>query len=267
MTTHTNKGRAVITGASSGVGAVYANRLANRGYDLILVARNREKLGQVSAAITEGTGRKVDIIQADLTVPSELRALEEKLASDESISMLVNNAGSGATKSLVDSAADELEAVITLNVTVLTRLTRAIAPAFVKRGNGAIINISSITALAPELLNGSYGGSKAYVLAFTQSLHKELSAKGVTVQAVLPGAIRTAFWDNAGLPVKHLPSEIVMDVEPLVDAALAGLDQGELVTIPSLPEPADWRRFEEARAALGPNLSHVKPAARYRVAT
>jgi uncharacterized protein len=151
-------------------------------------------------------------------------------------------------------------------VTALTRLTYAVAPQFVARGKGTIVNIASIVAVAPERLNGVYGATKAFVLAFSQSLHHELAAKGVRVQAVLPGAIRTELWDKAGRPVENLPQAIVMGTEDLVDAALAGLDQGEFATVPSLPDAADWDAFESARAALGPNLSRSKPAARYGVA-
>ena len=265
QTTHAAQGTALITGASTGIGAIYAKRLARRGYDLILVARNQEKLDQLASQLSADTGRKVDAVKADLSVTADLRAIERRLADDASITMLVNNAGLGATKSLIDSTPEELDDLITLNVQALTRLTRAVAPAMVARGNGTIVNISSMVAVSPETLNGTYGGTKAYVLALTQSLHHELGAKGVRVQAVLPGAIRTPFWDRAGLPVQHLPQEIVMDAADLVDAALAGLDQGELATVPSLPDLADWDRFEAARQALKPNLSHVKPAARYKV--
>jgi len=120
-------------------------------------------------------------------------------------------------------------------------------------------------ALAPELLNGVYGASKAFVLAFSQSLQHELADKGVRIQAVLPGAIATDFWALAGLPVENLPAQIVMSPENLVDAALAGLDQEEFVTIPSLPDAAQWKAFEAARRALGPNLSHAAPAERYQI--
>jgi short-subunit dehydrogenase len=177
--------------------------------------------------------------------------------------MLVNNAGVGATASLIDSNVDELEKMIDLNVTALTRLTAAVVPGLVERGNGIVINISSIVALSPETLNGTYSGTKAYVLNLTQSLHHEVGGKGVQLQAVLPGATSTAFWDRAGLAVEHLPQQIVMTAEDMVDAALAGLDQGELVTIPSLPDAADWERFNSARQQLQPNLSHKLPAARY----
>lgn len=265
QTQQTSLGTALITGASTGIGAIYAERLARRGYDLVLVARSQDKLERLAATLSASTGRKVETIAADLSNKDELGKIEQRLAGDAAISMLVNNAGLGATKPLIDSTPEELDQLITLNVHALTRLTRAIAPGLAARGHGTIINISSIVAVTPELLNGTYGGTKAYVLALTQSLHHELADKGVRVQAVLPGAIRTPFWDIAGVPVQHLPSEIVMDAEDLVDAALAGLDQGELATIPSLPDLADWQRFEEARQVLKPNLSHVKPAARYRV--
>jgi short-subunit dehydrogenase len=151
------------------------------------------------------------------------------------------------------------------NLNALTRLTHAVAPRFGNAGSGTIINIASIVAIAPEVLNGVYGGSKAFVLALTQSLHHELGAKGVRVQAVLPGAIETPFWDKAGVPVQHLPNQIVMKAEDLVDAALSGLDQWEVVTIPSLPDAGEWDRFNAARLAMGPNLSRNEPAARYRV--
>jgi uncharacterized protein len=263
MNTTAHPGIALITGASTGIGARYAQRLAERGYDLILVARNRERLQAVATGVAAATGRKVEILAADLSQESGLALVQQRLANDAGITMLVNNAGLGATAPLVDSKQEDLDRMIFLNVHALTRLTHAVAPAFAARGRGTIVNISSIVAVAPEVLNGTYGGSKAYVLAFTQSLQHELGAKGVRVQAVLPGAVSTEFWDHAGVPVAHLPGEIVMNVNDLVDAALAGLDLGEVVTIPSLPDRADWDKFEAARLAMGPNLSRSKPAARY----
>jgi short-subunit dehydrogenase len=156
--------------------------------------------------------------------------------------------------------------MIALNVTALTRLTSAVVPGLIERGNGLIINIASIVALASEVLNGTYSGSKAYVLTFTQSLQRELADKGIRVQAVLPGATSTEFWDRAGVAVAHLPQQIVMQAEEMVDAALAGLDQNELVTIPSLPDAADFTTYDNARRALGPNLSRNHAADRYKTA-
>jgi len=260
-----NKGTALITGASSGIGAVYADRLARRGFDLILVARNKARLENLAARLVRETGRRVEILPADLTDAADLRRVEARLRSDSAVTLLVNNAGLGATATMLDSKLDQIETMLQLNVLALTRLTHAVVPGFVARGGGTLINISSIAAVAPELLNGAYSGSKAYVLNLSQSLHHELADKGVQVQAVLPGATSTEFWGIAGVPVEHLPQQIVMTAEDMVDSALAGLDAKELVTIPSLRDVADWERADAARRALGPNLSHKTPAERYGV--
>ena len=258
------KGTALITGASTGIGAVYADRLAKRGYDLILVARNKERLSEVAARL-KSTGRKIETIAADLTKKEDVQRVAERLSTDRTITALVNNAGLGSAGKLLDSNIDDLESMIYLNVTALTRLALAALPGFVARKNGLLINIASVVALAPELLNGTYSGSKAYVVNFTQALKNEVSGTGVIVQAVLPGATATPFWEKAGRPVEDLPSEIVMSAEDMVDASLAGLDQQELITIPALPDVADWEKYEAARKALGPNLSRQKPAARYGI--
>lgn len=265
MSTIASQGTALITGASSGIGAVYAQRLARRGYDLILVARNGGRLAALADRLRKETGRHILFVAADLGTSEGVRRVEDILRSDDTITMLVNNAGVGATAALVDSDIEKMDAMITLNVIALTHLTKAVVPGMVARGGGTIVNIASIVAVSPETLNGVYGGSKAYVLALTQSLHHELGDKGVRVQAVLPGATSTEFWDIAGTPVSYLPEDIVMTSEDMVDAALAGLDQGELITIPSLPDIADWNAFEKARQALVPNLSRKVPALRYGV--
>lgn len=267
MNTSLHKGTALITGASSGIGAVYADRLARSGYDLILVARRADKLRLLAGELTNRTGRSVETLAADLTNPSDLARVEAVLRNDASITLLVNNAGVGATAPLLLSDVAEMERMVALNVGVPMRLAYAAAPAFVARGTGTIVNIASIVAIAPEVLNGVYGGSKAFVLAFSQSLQHELADKGVRVQAVLPGATATDFWDHAGTPVEHLPREIVMSAEDMVDAALAGLAQGEVVTIPSLPDVSDWATFENARQGLVPKLSLATPAARYAVSS
>jgi short-subunit dehydrogenase len=267
MSNQSSKGTALITGSSSGIGAIYADRFARRGYDLVLVARDKSRLEELAARLKKETGRKIDILPADLNAKADLLKVEDRLKTDATITALINNAGVGATKPLVDSDVDQLDAMIQLNVTALTRLTRAAAPGFVARGKGIIINISSIVALSPELLNGTYSGTKAYVVNFTQSLNHEIGSKGVQVQAVLPGATRTEFWSRAGVPVEHLPQEIVMSAEEMVDAALAGFDQRELITIPSLPDAGVWETFDTARKNLGPYLSRTEAASRYKLAT
>lgn len=260
-----SKGTAVVTGASSGIGAIYADRLARRGYDLILVARNEARLAEVAQRVRAATGRNVRTVAADLTEQTDLNRIEALLRDETSVTLLVNNAGVGALKPLVESDVDAMEVMIALNVTALMRLVYAAAPAFVARGGGTIINVASAVAIAPEILNGVYGGTKAFVLALSQSLHNELGDKNLRVQAVLPGATATNFWDAAGGSVESLPSAVVMRTEDMVDAALAGFDQGELVTIPSLENAADWRAFEAARQTLVPNLSLNVAAPRYRV--
>ncbi|MVT49601.1 SDR family NAD(P)-dependent oxidoreductase [Bradyrhizobium yuanmingense] len=265
--TQTRKGTALITGASTGIGAVYADRLAKRGHDLILVARNRQRLASLARRLGNETGRKVETVEADLTSPADLRRVEQLIRTNGDISVLVNNAGVGASAPLIDSDIDKMENMIRLNVGALTRLTYATVPGFIARGHGTIINIASIVAIAPELLNGVYGGSKAFVLAFTQSLVHELAGKGIRIQAVLPGATATEFWDIAGTPVHQLPAEIVMSADDLVDAALAGLDLGEVVTIPALADKSEWDRHESARLAMTNKLSSTIPAPRYNLHT
>jgi len=265
MSTTETKGTALITGASSGIGAIYADRLAKRGYDLILVARNRSRLAALAQRLENETGRSVKTIAANLYDKADLARIETTLRTNASVTLLVNNAGVGATAPLLDSDVEKMDEMIRLNVGALTRLTYAAAPGFVARGGGTIINIASIVAISPETLNGVYGASKAFVLAFSQSLHHELAVKGVRVQAVLPGATATEFWDIAGLPVHNLPAEIVMSAEDMVDAALAGLDQGEIVTIPSLPDKAELDGFDAARRAMSSKLSRAVPARRYNI--
>jgi short-subunit dehydrogenase len=263
MTTST-KGTALVTGASSGIGAIYADRLARRGYDLILVARNRRRLDGLAKRLRDETRRAIEVVTADLNDKLDLGRIEKLLRTDAGITLLVNNAGVGATAPLLDSDVDKMDQMIALNVGALTRLTYAVAPGFVARGGGTIINIASVVGVAPEILNGVYGATKAFVLALSLSLRKELADKNVRIQAVLPGATATDFWGTAGTPIEHLPDEIVMRADDMVDAALAGLDQGELITIPSLPDAADWQAYEAARQKLMPNMSLKVPAARYR---
>lgn len=265
MTTTSNPGTALITGASTGIGSIYARRLAQRGYNLILVARDQQRLTALANEINATSGRKTEALPADLTVKADLKRVEERLRSDSSITALVNNAGFGGVAKLIDSDVDDMDNMIQLNVTALTRLTSAALPGFLQRSTGLIINISSIVALSPELLNGVYSGTKAFVVNLTQSLYNEVKDKGIRVQAVLPGATSTDFWDRAKLPVHNLPADMVMTAEEMVDASLAGLDRGELITIPSLPDIADWQKYDQARKALAPNLSRKQSAPRYGI--
>jgi short-subunit dehydrogenase len=266
MSDKISQGTALVTGASSGIGAVYADRLARRGYDLILAARDEGRLQDLARRLRAENGVTVDVVKADLTVRDDVRRLEARLREEDKVTLLINNAGAALFGDFHEADPDKLENLVQLNVVAVTRLAQAAAAGFVRRGKGTIVNIGSVVGLAPEQFTGSvYGATKAYVLYLTQTLNADLAARGVTLQAVLPGATRTEIWDRSGHGIGNVPDEILMGVEDLVDAALAGLDAGELVTIPSLPDPGDWAAVDAARAKLGPNLSARHPATRYGV--
>jgi short-subunit dehydrogenase len=260
------QGTALVTGASSGIGAVYADRLARRGYDLILVARNALKLEALAVRLRDTTGVAVEVLPADLGSRPGRALVERRLGDDNSITLLVNNAGAAVAGKVIEIAPDDAEALIELNVVAAMRLAVAAGKVFAARGQGVIINIASVVAVVPGRISGIYSATKAFLLNLSQAMAQELGPLGVRVQAVLPGATRTEIWGRAGVPVGALPAGSVMDADEMVDAALAGFDAGELVTIPSLPDAADWKAFETARQALGPNLSRDHAAARYQVA-
>src|SRR5450830_620504 len=261
--TSNKPGTALITGASTGIGATYANRLAQRGYDLILVARDVARLEQLAATLRASQQVAVEVLPADLTSKLDLLKVEQRLRTDQAISMLINNAGMAITGELADGDIERYDTMVQLNVTAVMRLAAAIAPNFIARKGGTLINIASVLALAPEMFNGVYSGTKAFVLNLTQSLQNELGKHGVRVQAVLPGATRTEIWERSGSDINALPDAMVMSVDDLVNAALTGLDLGEQVTIPPLPDVGQWEALTAARQAMGPNLSLKNPADRY----
>jgi short-subunit dehydrogenase len=263
MSTKAVTGIALVTGASRGIGAVYAERLAQRGYDLVLVARDQRRLDHLASRLAGATKRKVSVIAADLTQERGIALIEEELEKNNRINVVVNNAGIATMSSFAETDVAKSAAVIQLNIVALTRIARAAAAAFSRRRYGTLINISSALAVNLRPNTAVYSGSKAYVLQFSRVLQQELAGKGVTVQVVLPGAVHTDIWATNGVDVATLPKGVVMSAEDLVDAALAGLDQGELVTLPSVPDMADWDRFEAARLALSQNLSRDHVADRY----
>ncbi|MEP9357766.1 SDR family oxidoreductase [Sphingomonas sp. KR3-1] len=257
-------GTALITGASTGLGAVYADRLARRGYDLVLVARDAARMQALAEKLTAETGRSIEVLPADLTDGDDLDRVAGRLAADDTITLLVNNAGMSLNGGLLDNEAPAIERLIALNITAPALLAAAAGKAFKARGRGAIINIASVLAFAPEMFDGTYSGSKAFLLNLSQSLAAQLEPEGVRVQAVLPGATRTEIWERSGKDVDSFPAEMVMDAGDLVDAALAGFDQGETVTIPPLADEGLYLAYRDARLAMGPHLSKREVAARYR---
>jgi uncharacterized protein len=257
-----DKPAVLITGASSGIGAIYADRFAKRGHDLVLVARDRTRLEELAARLRRESSVQVDVLQADLTKPSELALVEARLKSDARIGVLINNAGASAGGNFAQQTPDDVASIIALNTTALARLASAVTPRFVAQGAGSIVNLASVVALAPELGMTVYGATKAFVLFLSQGLQVELGPKGVYVQAVLPGATRTEIWQRSGRDVNQLPA--VMEVEEMVDAALVGFDRGEHVTITHLPDAAQWQAYDAARTSMLPNFMQTRAPERYR---
>ncbi|MDG2537006.1 SDR family oxidoreductase [Dyella jiangningensis] len=255
----------LITGASTGIGAVYAERFAQRGHDLILVARDKARLDTLAKRLREEHRIGVDVLQADLTQHADIAAVEARLRDDARIGILINNAGMAQSGGFTSQSADSIERLVGLNTTALTRLAAAIAPRLVEAGEGAIVNIGSVVGLAPEFGMSVYGATKAFVLFLSQGLSVELSSKGVYVQAVLPAATRTEIWERAGIDVNTLPE--VMEVEELVDAALVGFDRRELVTIPPLHVAERWDALDASRQGLLSDIRQAHAAERYRAAS
>ncbi|CAJ0701709.1 SDR family NAD(P)-dependent oxidoreductase [Ralstonia nicotianae] len=251
----------LITGASSGIGATYANRFARRGHDLVLVARDKSRLDALAARLREECNVAVEVVKADLTHPADLSALETRLRDDSRIGVLINNAGMAQSGSFVQQTAEDIERLITLNTTAPTRLAGAVATRFAQSGAGAIVNIGSVVGFAPEFGMSIYGATKAFVLFLSQGLNLELSPKGVYVQAVLPASTRTEIWERAGIDVNSLPE--VMEVDELVDAALVGFDRRELVTIPPLHVAERWDALDGARQGLMSDIRQAHAAERY----
>jgi short-subunit dehydrogenase len=257
-------GTALITGASTGIGAIYADRLVKRGYDLILVARDVARLESLAARLQVESDRTIEVLPADLTDRAQLGRIEVRLATDVNITLLVNNAGMSLPGTLFNTSLEIVERMIALNVTATTVLSAAAIRAFVPRKAGGIINLSSVLALAPEAFDGAYSSTKAFVLNLSQGMVKEADENGVRIQVVLPGATRTEIWERSGKDLAKIPADKLMEAGDLVDAALKGFDRGETVTIPSLRDIKQWESMQHARLAMGPNLSRREVAERYR---
>jgi short-subunit dehydrogenase len=266
MSESASKKIAVVTGASSGIGAVYADRLAARGYDLILVARRADRLEALAKKSSKAYGAKVEVIAADLQKESDLVRVEKVLATNPAVRVLVNNAGLGRLRPIAQSPVQESLAQIALNITAVTRLTHAVLPALLSRNDGVIVNIASVLAIHSLPVSSIYSGTKAFVLNFSRGLQDELAETGVKVQVVLPATTATEIWDASGVPLSALDPETVMTAESLVDAALAGFDKGEAITWPSVADASLWDKYDAARSTLFEATQTGKPAARYNAA-
>ena len=254
-------GTAIVTGASSGIGAIYADRLAARGYDLVLIARRSERLEKLAIELRSKHHRHIDVVQADLANEADLLRVEALVSEASDVSFLVNCAGSGALGMAAQVPTSAVADMLKVNVIALTRLSMAAARRFAAASSGSIINIGSILALMPVPGASSYSGSKSYVLNFSRALQSELQNSGVRVQAVMPGPVRSEFFANTPAP---FPDQLFMSPETLVDTALAAYGQGEVVTFPNLGSIEPWSAFEQARSVMvhGVTQSGVS-AARY----
>lgn len=252
----------LITGASTGIGAAYAERFARRGHNLVIVARDKARLEALAVRLREQSNVEVEVLQSDLTNPSDLARVEARLREDHRIGILVNNAGAAQSGGILQQSADSIERLIALNVTSLTRLAAAVAPRFTEAGAGAIINIGSVVGLAPEFGMSLYGATKAFVQFLSQGLSVELAPKGVYVQAVLPAGTLTEIWERAGIDTSVMSD--LMDVGELVDAALIGFDRREPVTLPSVHDIERWSALEVARLQLLSGIQQAHVAERYR---
>jgi short-subunit dehydrogenase len=258
-------GTAVVTGASAGLGRLYADRLAKRGYDLILVARRGDRLDSVAASLRSAHGVAVQAIVADLANPAALEKVAAALVADKRITMLVNNAGASTVAALASTSKADMDAMNNVNVLALVRLSHAMFPEFQARKRGTLINIGSVLGFFWLPSGSLYSATKGYVTNFTRALQDEAAGTGVTVQLVLPAATATDIWELSGLPLSQLDPAQIMTPENCVDAALAGLDLGEAVTLPAIEDIALFTAYESARLALAAASANGKPASRYAV--
>ena len=255
-------GTAVVTGASSGLGKVYADRLAARGYDLLLVARRKDRLEAIAADLQSRFHVQVNVLEADLADSGDLSTVSTQIGSDASITVLVNNAGTSSVEPVAQASVETLTNLVALNVTALTLLTKAVLPGFIERNEGTIVNIGSVVGFTGHGWVPVYGGTKAYVLNFTQGLKQQLAETAIRFQYVAPAATASEIWDVMGVPISSVET-VLMDTEACVDAALKGLDAGEFITAPSVRDGALVTTFEEASMTLLAATQSAEPAPRY----
>ncbi len=262
--------RALVTGASSGIGAAFAERLAREQYDLILVARRRDRLEALARQLQEKQSVTVTFIGADLTQPTELEAVEKRIVQEPALTVLVNNAGFGGYMPFVSLEPNRAEELIRLQVIAVTRLTRVALPRMIARGRGAIINVSSRLAFSapmpspPLPKRATYAATKAYINTFSQILANELEGTGVRVQALCPGVVQTEFHQRVGIDPGRYPAGVVMTPEDVVAASLAGLERGEVICVPALDDPSLLAQIDEGQRRLFEQSRSGSLAERYR---
>ena len=266
--TESVRAHALVTGASSGIGQAFAERLARDGCDLILVARRRDRLEALAARLSEESSVSVDVLAADLTKSDELETVESRIAREPALDLLVNNAGFGGYMPFVELAPARAEELIRLQVLAVTLLTRAALPGMIARNKGAVINVSSRLAFSASLTSpplpkrAVYAATKSYINTFSRIVANELAGTGVRVQALCPGVVRTEFHEVQGMDASRFPVGI-MSPEDLVAASLAGLERDEVICIPALDDPALLAAVEESERRLFEESRGGEPSKRY----
>jgi short-subunit dehydrogenase len=258
----TTRPRALVTGASAGIGRNFAEHLARTGHDLVIVARREDRLRALAEELGAATQADVEVLAADLGSDAGAAAVAARIAAG-GVDMLVNNAGYAARGRVAELDPDALDAMLRVNILALSRLSAAAMKAMTAAGRGTIINIASGTVFMQMPGNAGYGASKNYVMAFTRHMQVEAAGTGVRVQLLVPGVIATDFHEVAGNDLANFPPERVMQADDLVVASLRALEMDEPVCIPSLPEIRDWDNYVAAEALVAKNCSRDRPAARY----
>lgn len=258
----TTRPRALVTGASAGIGRNFAEHLARTGHDLVIVARREDRLRALAEELGAATQADVEVLAADLGSDAGTAAVAARIAAG-GVDMLINNAGYATRGRVAELDPDALDAMLRVNILALSRLSAAAMKAMTAAGRGTIINIASGTVFMQMPGNAGYGASKNYVMAFTRHMQVEAAGTGVRVQLLVPGVIATDFHEVAGNDLANFPPERVMQADDLVVASLRALEMDEPVCIPSLPEIRDWDNYVAAEALVAKNCSRDRPAARY----
>lgn len=255
--------RALVTGASAGIGKSYAEHLARTGRDLVLVARRADRLETLARELSDATQVEVEVLPADLGTDAGVAAVAARI-DEGGIDMLVNNAGYASRGKVAELDLDALDAMLRVNIVALSRLSASAMRSMTAVGRGTIVNIGSGTSFMQLPGNAGYGASKNYVMAFTRHMQAEAEGTGVRVQLLIPGVIATDFHEIAGNAIENFPPERVMQADDLVVASLRALEMHEPVCIPSLPEIRDWDNYVAAEALVARNCSRDRTAPRYR---